>query len=70
MEDRAVLRDFEQGRGRRIVVVILAVLALAIVIGAVVAGFRGRSPQLDTGRRPSAAKRSPAPIVPAIPSRM
>jgi hypothetical protein len=44
MEDRAVLRDFEQGRGRRVVVMILAILALGIVIGAVVAGFRGGSP--------------------------
>jgi hypothetical protein len=43
MEDRAVLRDFEQGRGRRIVVMIIAVLALAIVIGAVVKGFRSGS---------------------------
>jgi hypothetical protein len=48
MEDRAVLRDFEQGRGRRIVVLILAVLALAIVIGAVVRGFRGGSPSRST----------------------
>jgi hypothetical protein len=71
MEDRAVLRDFEQGRGRRIVVMILAILALVIVIGAVVKGFRGQSPSRGAGAlsNPGAESVQPGSAPPAIPSR-
>jgi hypothetical protein len=71
MEDRAEIRDLEIGRGRRILVLILAVLALAIVLGAVAAGFRGR--KTNRGARaltdPSAAKK-PERIAPSIPSHL
>jgi uncharacterized membrane protein YjjB (DUF3815 family) len=42
MNDHAVIRSFETGRGRRLAIVILALAVVALVIGAVAMGFRGR----------------------------
>jgi hypothetical protein len=72
MDDRATIKDFETGRGRRYLVLVLAVLALVIVISSVVAGFRGRSAKRGARAltQPSAAKHEAAPAAPSIPSHM
>jgi hypothetical protein len=41
-EDRAVMHSLETGRGRRVVVLLAALVAVALVLWAVAAGFRGR----------------------------
>jgi hypothetical protein len=41
MNDRALIRTFETGRGRRIAILAVAVMVFAIVIAAVVTGFHG-----------------------------
>jgi flagellar basal body-associated protein FliL len=43
--DRAMddmVKKLNTGRGRRVTIMVLAVLAVAVLIGVVVAGFRGR----------------------------
>jgi uncharacterized membrane protein YjjB (DUF3815 family) len=42
MNNSAVIRSFETGRGRRLAILLLATIIVALVIGAVVVGFRGR----------------------------
>ena len=42
MNDRAVIRSFETGQGKRLAILALAVAVLALVIGVVAFGFRGR----------------------------
>jgi hypothetical protein len=39
----AIIRDTERGRGRKVIVLVLALMLVAVVIGAVVKGFTGRS---------------------------
>jgi hypothetical protein len=43
MDYGAIIRETERGRGRKVVVLCLALLMVALVIGAVVRGFRGHS---------------------------
>jgi hypothetical protein len=43
MDYGAIIRDTERGRGRKVVVLVLALLLVALVIGAVVRGFMGHS---------------------------
>jgi hypothetical protein len=40
MDDRAYIRMTEKGRGKKILVLILALIVVAIVIGTVARGFR------------------------------
>jgi hypothetical protein len=42
MNDRAVIRSFETGQGKRLAILALAVAILALVIGVVAFGFRDR----------------------------
>jgi hypothetical protein len=42
MNDRAIIRSFETGQGRRLAILAVAVAILALVIGLVAFGFRGR----------------------------
>ena len=42
MNDRAVIRSFETGQGKRLAVLALAIAVLALVIGVVALGFRHR----------------------------
>lgn len=44
MNYAAIIRDTERGRGRKVLVLLLALLLVGIVIGVVVRGFRGYSP--------------------------
>lgn len=44
MNYAAIIRDTERGRGRKVLVLLLALLMVAIVIGVVVKGFSGYSP--------------------------
>jgi hypothetical protein len=41
-EDRAVMHSLETGRGKRVAVLLAALVAVALVLWAVAAGFRGR----------------------------
>lgn len=43
MDERAVIRSFEKGRGWWVVAAIVAMLLVALLIAAVVNGFHGRS---------------------------
>jgi hypothetical protein len=53
MDDYAIIRGTERGRGKWAIVMILALVVLAIVIGSVVRGFRAqpqvRSEQSSSG---------------------
>jgi hypothetical protein len=40
----AIIRETETGRGRKVLIMLLALLLVALVIGVVVRGFRGYSP--------------------------
>lgn len=42
MNDRAIIRSFETGQGKRLAILALAVAVLALVIGVVAFGFRDR----------------------------
>lgn len=44
MDYDAIIRDTERGRGKRVIVLILALMLVALVIGVVVRGFKGYSP--------------------------
>jgi hypothetical protein len=41
-EDRALMHSLETGRGRKVAVLLAALVAVALVLWAVAAGFRGR----------------------------
>lgn len=43
MDERAVIRSFEKGRGWWVVAALLAMLLVAVLITAVANGFHGRS---------------------------
>ena len=57
MNDRAIIRSFETGMGRRVVILCAAVVILALVLGFVIYGFRGRGIRHNTDAliRPHAA---------------
>jgi hypothetical protein len=42
MNDRAVIRSFETGQGKRLAILVVAIAVLALVLGFVVIGFRDR----------------------------
>jgi len=48
MNDRAIIRSFETGMGRRVAILCAVVVLLALVLGAVVYGFRGRGIRRNT----------------------
>jgi hypothetical protein len=47
MDERAVMRSFEKGRGWWVMAAVLAILLVAVLITAVVSGFHGR--RVDRG---------------------
>jgi hypothetical protein len=48
MNDRSIIRSFETGMGRRVVILSAAVVILALVLGLVIYGFRGRGIRRNT----------------------
>jgi CHASE2 domain-containing sensor protein len=42
MNDRAVIRSFETGQGKRLAILAIAIAVLALVIGVVALGFHNR----------------------------
>jgi hypothetical protein len=48
-EDRVLMHDLETGRGRKVAVLLAALMVVAIVYWAVAAGFRGRHVKRNAG---------------------
>ncbi|HEY8923079.1 MAG TPA: hypothetical protein VIU64_01790 [Polyangia bacterium] len=57
MNDRAIIRSFETGMGRRVAILCAAVVILALVLGLVIYSFQGRGIRRNTDAliRPHAA---------------
>jgi hypothetical protein len=64
MNDRALIRSFEKGRGTWMVVVLLAVAAVAILIGVVASGFKGRHISRNAAALTEPLDNSPQPAAP------
>jgi len=50
MDDRAVMRSFETGRGRRVAALVVALVVVAVVVGFVIKGF-GSKPDAQGGAK-------------------
>jgi hypothetical protein len=52
MDDRAVMRSFETGRGKRLTVLAIALVVVGVVIAFIVRGFGSKSPGADAISKP------------------
>jgi len=69
MNDSAVMRSMETGRGKRIAVLIFAALVVGVVIAIVAAGFRGRhtARSATASTTPTAGPAAQGPPLPSQP---
>jgi hypothetical protein len=71
MDDRAVIRTLETGLGKRVALLVLALVVIAVVVGVVISGFHGKRVEksADALTTHAAEPASPATPQPAAPAR-